>query len=352
MKLYRAIAALLLTLAFVTASSATVNRQVPNTTTDPSGVAQSVYVDAVSEEVEALWRIGVEPLTSVAGTNTITATPLVSTTGFAAYETGNKFSLIPANSNTGAVTVNIASRGAKAIKTAAGNALSGGELVAGTLYTIEYDGTDFRLAAGGYDLGAGINGASAKSTPVDADEFVISDSAASNAAKKVTLAELKTALGGGLDLVAEDEPTSDVTSVSETGLSAYRDVVISFALQVNTGGLTLSLDGRASGGTWRTLYTSGTFSATGLAIGEVTIRNFGRNNDIKIATGTIFTTFSGGLDRSNANQGGDGDYAIAGTSTYSEQWDEVRLVVSNQTIEGSNSDNRAYVAYYGLGEGD
>lgn len=194
MKLYRLFLAALLTLGFVVASNATVNRDLRNSS---QPTAQSTYVDEVEEEVEALWRIGAEPLTSVAGTNTITATPLVSTTGFATYEAGNKFSLIPANANTGAVTINIAGRGAKEIRTAAGNALTGGEMLAGSLYAIEYDGTYFRLSSGGYDLGAGINGATGKTTPVDADEFVLSDSAASNVAKKVTLAELKAVFQGG-----------------------------------------------------------------------------------------------------------------------------------------------------------
>ncbi|MAZ17875.1 MAG: hypothetical protein CL535_16290 [Ahrensia sp.] len=328
----------------------TVNRQLRGSG-DPA--AESTYVDEVKEEVEALWRIGVEPLTSVAGTNTITASPLVSGTGFAAYAAGNKFSLIPANANTGAVTINVAGRGAKAVKTAAGNALTGGEMLAGTLYQIEYDGTDFRLAAGGYDLGAGINGATSKTTPVDADEFVLSDSAASNVAKKVTLAELKAIFGGGWTLVDEIEPTSDVASISKTGLSAYRDVKITFAMQTSGPSGTLSIQARSSGGTWRTFFDVGGSSGATL-IGELTIANFGRNNNIKIVSGAIYAINNGLVDRSDAvvPAATSANIGIARAVTWSEKWDELRFVPSSGNIEGSTADQRAYAAFYGQGDGD
>ena len=45
-------------------------------------------------------------------------------------------------------------------------------------------------------LGAIINGATAKTTPVDADMLPLMDSAASNIVKKLSWANIKTALGG------------------------------------------------------------------------------------------------------------------------------------------------------------
>lgn len=45
-------------------------------------------------------------------------------------------------------------------------------------------------------LGATINGATAKTTPVDADMLPLMDSAASNVVKKLSWANIKTALGG------------------------------------------------------------------------------------------------------------------------------------------------------------
>lgn len=78
-------------------------------------------------------------LTSVAGTNAITATlPVLS-----AYALGQIFTLIPAVTNTGPVTININGLGAVAITQNAGAALTGGELVAGAVYPLIYTGSGF-----------------------------------------------------------------------------------------------------------------------------------------------------------------------------------------------------------------
>jgi hypothetical protein len=70
-------------------------------------------------------------LTSVAGTNTITGTA----TPTPAYTVGQKWTFIPAVTNTGATTLNISSLGAGAVQWN-GAALTGGELVAGTAVTV------------------------------------------------------------------------------------------------------------------------------------------------------------------------------------------------------------------------
>lgn len=80
-------------------------------------------------------------LTSISGTNTIVATA----TGVT-LAAGMVFSLIPANSITGATTLNINSGGGLAIKQANGTtALVTGDLVAGQAQLVHYDGTLFRL---------------------------------------------------------------------------------------------------------------------------------------------------------------------------------------------------------------
>lgn len=78
-------------------------------------------------------------LTTVAGTNTITAT---SSPVQAAYVSGQSFVLIPAVTNTAATTLNIAGLGAKNVFVN-GAACAGGELVAGVPYIVEYDGSRF-----------------------------------------------------------------------------------------------------------------------------------------------------------------------------------------------------------------
>lgn len=80
-------------------------------------------------------------LGTVAGTNTITATASPTLT---AYSGGQVFTLTPANSNTGATTLNIDGLGAKNVFSG-GAACAGGELVAAIPSQVEYDGTQFNI---------------------------------------------------------------------------------------------------------------------------------------------------------------------------------------------------------------
>lgn len=80
-------------------------------------------------------------LTSVAGTNTITA----SVSGLTAYAAGQTFRFVAAGANTGAVTININSIGAKAVTKQGTTALVSGDIVSGSTVAITYDGTQFQL---------------------------------------------------------------------------------------------------------------------------------------------------------------------------------------------------------------
>lgn len=79
---------------------------------------------------------------TVSGTDTITAglTPALTV-----YTTGDTFSFVVANTNTTAVTINIDSLGAKAITRDGTTALAAGDLVAGEVVMIVYDGTRFQV---------------------------------------------------------------------------------------------------------------------------------------------------------------------------------------------------------------
>lgn len=79
---------------------------------------------------------------TVSGTDTITAglTPALTV-----YTTGDTFSFVVANTNTTAVTINIDSLGAKAITRDGSTALTAGDLVAGEVVMIVYDGTRFQV---------------------------------------------------------------------------------------------------------------------------------------------------------------------------------------------------------------
>lgn len=80
---------------------------------------------------------------SVSGTNTITGTL---TPAITAYAAGQSFRFVVAATNTGAVTINLNGLGAKAITKAGSTALAAGDLKAGALVTINYDGTRFQTS--------------------------------------------------------------------------------------------------------------------------------------------------------------------------------------------------------------
>ena len=81
-------------------------------------------------------------LTTVSGTNVITA---VGAVGMTAYATGQKFTFISAGANTGAATLNINSIGAKAITKNGSTALSADDIASGAAIEVFYDGTQFQL---------------------------------------------------------------------------------------------------------------------------------------------------------------------------------------------------------------
>jgi hypothetical protein len=82
-------------------------------------------------------------LTSVSGTNTITATAALS---MSAYATGQTFIFIPAATNTGATTLNLNSIGAKNVYFN-GGACVGEELIANIPALLTYDGTQFHIVS-------------------------------------------------------------------------------------------------------------------------------------------------------------------------------------------------------------
>lgn len=110
-------------------------------------LASRYYVD---QNGTAVW------LTSVSGTNTIvgTATPTP-----AAYVAGQSFRFIAAATNTGAVTINVSSLGAKAITKNGTTPLDAGDIQSGAVVTVTYDGTEFQLSTSAGSSNSGASGA-------------------------------------------------------------------------------------------------------------------------------------------------------------------------------------------------
>jgi hypothetical protein len=154
-RLTRAAAALLLLILCQTAAHATASGAI--VCTGVSTNFQTVTCPDINEEISNANNRGIISLGSVSGTNTITA----SATPFAltSYADGQNFQLKPANTITGAATININSIGAKAIVSASGAALGSGDLQSSAIYLVRYYGADdhFRVITA---LGSGAASAS------------------------------------------------------------------------------------------------------------------------------------------------------------------------------------------------
>lgn len=105
-------------------------------------VALGSHVDQTDEELHALWNNSCLLVTIGGSGNAITGTV---TPTLDAYAAGMGFIFIAGANNTGAVTINIDSRGEKDVRDADNAALASGAIVSGRMYLIRYDGTRFRL---------------------------------------------------------------------------------------------------------------------------------------------------------------------------------------------------------------
>jgi len=116
---------------------------------------------------------------SVAGTNALTASMRVTPTG---YITGAVYIIKIASNNTGSVTLNLNSLGAKTLRKFTNGVLTnleGGDLIAGMLIQVLYDGTYFQviggLGAGGTDRISWIPNIVATTGTIASDSYTASD---------------------------------------------------------------------------------------------------------------------------------------------------------------------------------
>jgi len=105
-----------------------------------NATARAQYLTmAQAQDGAATWR---GTAGGTADAITITTSPITT-----AYAAGEVHTFVTPGANTGAVTVNINALGAKALKTASGDALVAGDLPASAIVAAVYDGTAFRIAA-------------------------------------------------------------------------------------------------------------------------------------------------------------------------------------------------------------
>jgi len=139
---------------------------------------------------------------------TANALTVTATSPFNTLETGIQMRIKVAATNTGAATLNANGLGSKKLRKkvrgmTADQDLAAGDLQQSHIYTLVYDGAADSGAGGwivldpevtDFSLAPAIHSAAAKTTPVDADELPISDSAASWGLKKLTWGSIKAAI--------------------------------------------------------------------------------------------------------------------------------------------------------------
>lgn len=155
---------------------------------------------------------------------------------------------------------------------------------------------------------------------------------------------------GGYVTVATQTITSDAAEIVVTGLSGYKHIRAWLLAEILEAGTTLTLQARATAGTWRTIGSwGGAGNTTGTHIALAHIHNFNNadSTGIRIISIEEGSTASD-LDLSDAeiliSNGGSGSNRAY--SHRAEVWDELKFVTTG-LFEGDDTDARSRVIVEG-----
>jgi hypothetical protein len=167
-------------------------------------------------------------LITVAGTNTLTglATPALS-----GYATGAQYSFIAQNTNTSTVTIDIDTLGVKAITKFGTTPLAAGDIIAGAVMLIEYDGTQFQLLNAGktafnYILEASTVAATATTGSLNYDVAVQSIMYNTTAATGNWTLNFRGSSSQSLNTIMATGQTVSVTFMATQGATAYYNTAV------------------------------------------------------------------------------------------------------------------------------
>lgn len=121
-----------------------------------NATAKTCYPSVIDVQNGSLITLG-----AVSGSDTITATAPFT---LSAYATGQGFQFVSAGANTGAVTINIDTLGAKSITKNGSVALGAGDISSGQVVEIVYDGTRFQMVGARSNSGTGTLTVNARSS--------------------------------------------------------------------------------------------------------------------------------------------------------------------------------------------
>lgn len=291
-------------------------------------------LDDLIRGIKAGVRAEFSLLSSVAGTNTITATHPTLT----AYYAGLKVWFVAANSTTGATTLNINSLGAKNVFWS-NAACGGGEITQNFPVCLMYDGTQFHIMAkGGFIIGRD-NVAHFSGTTDTTKKIRFEVDGLTTATTRVYTAPDRDLTIGGV--TSAEQATTSGTSIDFTGIPAGTKRITIMLAGVSTNGTDAYLIQLGDAGGFETTgYLGGCGTNTGAGVSSANFTaGFGINSASAAAVhhGTIVLTLQDASgftwvadyttarsDTSTINNG-------AGSKSLSAELTQVRLTTSGGT---------------------
>jgi len=182
---------------------------------------------------------GTDKLITVTGTDTLTGTM---TPALTAYAAGNQFSFVAANTNTGAVTINIDGVGVKSITKNGSTALAAGDLTANSIALIEYDGTRFQFLNVGNVVGPAsstanaiptFSGTTGKLLQDNTKVKIVSNNITMDGSTSGTLTVAASAVSGTNTLTF---PANTGTAILDYSTPAFRNRIINGAMAISQRG--------------------------------------------------------------------------------------------------------------------
>ncbi len=308
-------------------------------------MATTDFTDGVTLSAAA-WATDVDTatysyLTGVAGTNTITAT---GPTGIAAYAATQRFRFIPANTNTGATTINVTPSGDSALGAKSifwnGAACVGGEIRQSVPVEVMYDGTQFHIIANGFnapflDTHPVVQGSadSTKKMRFEADGITTATT------RVLTLVDANLTLTA--PVLGTEAASTSGTTVDFTGIPSWATkIIIQFVGVSTNGSSSLLIQIGHSGGIENSGYLGSSVQADagGNSAANATA-GFGivQSNAASVQHGSVMLTLEDSTQFTWVASGvlGRSDAAIvtlvAGSKSLSAALDRVRVTTSNGT---------------------
>lgn len=268
---------------------------------------------------------------SAGGTDAYTVTANTSLTYSTHFQLLVEFPL----ANTGAATLNPNSLGPKAIKKNDGTALSSGDIPAGAILWLSYNGTHFRIVG---SVSSGSSSGTVTSVSVTTANGVSGSvaTATSTPAITLTLGAITPTTVNGVTLSGSSSPTLAVTGTTTVSGANTGDQT---SVTGNAGTATALATGRTIGITGDVTYTSPSFDGTGNVTASSTVTKVNGTSLAGLATGILKNTTSTGVPSIAVA----GDFPTLNQSTSGNAATATALATA-RSIYGNNFDGTAALA--------